>query len=195
MTQRRQPLGHGNSTRNHLGNTQKSVLKHKTFNIANLLVLRNQINRHSTANTLPENNNLVALQILAGADIIKPSLRIDDEALLVGGAGGEAVAAVLEHQHGAVDVVCQDAAYRQAVADVACVSVEEQDGNGAGLGFVVGPQEEGAESFAVGGWEREFFVVVEAVFGGPRDLGAGSGGNVAWVDDLAVGDGYVRVVW
>jgi hypothetical protein len=45
------------------------------------------------------------------------------------------------------------------VADVACVAVEEQDGDGA------------------------------------RDLGAGSGGDVAWVDDLAVGDGYVRVGW
>jgi hypothetical protein len=50
------------------------------------------------------------------------------------------------------------------VADVACVSVEGEDGYGAGLGFVVGAKEEGAQSFAVGGWEGEFFVVVQVVF-------------------------------
>jgi len=50
------------------------------------------------------------------------------------------------------------------VADVACIAVEGEDGYRAGLGFVVRAQEECAQSFAVGGWEGEFFVVVQVVF-------------------------------
>ena len=153
VAERCQPLGHRNCAGDHLGDAQESVFKHQTLDIARLLVLGNQIDRDSTANTLPENNNLVVLQVVARADVVEPCLSIDHEALLVGRSGGESVAAVLEHQHRAVDVVGQDAAYGQAVADIACISVEEQDGDGAGLGFVGGSQEEGTQSLAVRGWD------------------------------------------
>ena len=65
VAERCQPLGHRNCAGDHLGDAQESVFKHQTLDIARLLVLGNQIDRDSTANTLPENNNLVVLQVVA----------------------------------------------------------------------------------------------------------------------------------
>lgn len=72
------------------------------------------------------------------------------------------------------------------MADVASIAVESENRNWTSLRFVGGAKQESTESFAVGCWNREFFVVFDAVLRGPRDVCACSWWDVARVDDLTV---------
>jgi hypothetical protein len=71
------------------------------------------------------------------------------------------------------------------VANVSSISVEGENRDWTSLRFVGRSEEESTEGFAIGCRDRELFVVFDSVLRGPRDVCAGSWGDVAWVDDLA----------
>lgn len=71
------------------------------------------------------------------------------------------------------------------MADIASIAMEGEYRDGTSLSFVRRSEEESTQIFAVRCRDGEFFVVFDAILRGPRDVCAGSWGDVAWVDDLA----------
>jgi len=115
--------------RDHLLYAEERILQHKTGDITLVLIPPNEPYGNSTTETLTVDYNFGVFEVLAGANIVESSLRINGDALLPRVSSRQAVASVLEHQNITKQVVYQDFGNRQAMTDVACVSVEHEDGD------------------------------------------------------------------
>ena len=127
--------------RDHLLYAEERILQHKTGDITLVLIPPNEPYGNSTTETLTVDYNFGVFEVLAGANIVESSLRINGDALLPRVSSRQAVASVLEHQNITKQVVYQDFGNRQAMTDVACVSVEHEDGDIASVLLVRGLQQ------------------------------------------------------
>lgn len=118
------------------------------------------------------------------ADVLKAGLGIDHEAFLIGVARRQAVAAVLQHENIAAQVLGKHFGNGQSVADVASIAVEHEDGDIAGALLVCADQE-GAERLAVGGGDEQLLGIGDAKLGGAGHVGTRIGREASRVDDLA----------
>jgi hypothetical protein len=110
--------------RNHLLDTEKSVLEYQTSNVASILVLDSKPNTDSSSQTLAVDDDLCFLKIIAASNVVKSSLRINGDTLFVRIARGQAVSSVLKHQDIAIHVICQDFSNRKSMTDVSSISME-----------------------------------------------------------------------
>lgn len=164
---------------------RKSVFQHDGGNVALLLVPRDKPNGYSAANALPVDNNLGASKLVSLADVVQARLRVDHEALFVGVARRQAVAAILQHEHIAAQVLFEDPGDGQSVANVARVAVEHEHRHVARM-LLVGADEEGAERLAVGRGDEEFLKVGDAKLRRAWHVGARIGREAARVDDFVL---------
>lgn len=72
------------------------------------------------------------------------------------------------------------------MADISSVAVEGQDRDRPSSGFVRGPHEKRAQSFAIWSRQRKFFEVFDAELRRSWNFCSSSWWYVPWIDDLAV---------
>lgn len=123
----------------------KCVFQDETSDITFLHVGAYQPNGDSTSQTLAIYDDLVSLEVLAGANVIQCRLRINAQSLFVGLARREAIASVLDKENVAVKVFSENFGNGQAMTDVACVAMKHNDGDIAGILGIWRPNEKGME--------------------------------------------------
>ena len=175
-------LGWGHDGRDELAHAEEGVLEDEAGDVSGGLVLGDEADADGAAEALPVDDDLVVPRLGAVAEIVEGGLGVGVEAGLVGSAGRDAVAAVLEHEHVAARGGDQHAGDGQAVADVARVAVEHEDRH-VGVGPVArAPDVEGRQLLAIVGRDDELLVVLEVKLAGPGDFGARVGRDGGGID-------------
>lgn len=149
-----------------------------------LLVLRHKIDRDGTSEALSVYEDLGVSRFGTMPNIIQTCLRIDIQAVLVGRPGGQSVAAILEHENIASKDLDKDFGDRNAMADIASISVEHKYCKGMCSAFIFRSDEERIERLAVRGGKLEVFKVRDPELRRLGHIGARIRRNVPRVDQL-----------
>lgn len=92
----------------HLLYAEECILQHQSGDIALILIPAHESYSNSTTETLTVDHDLGGFEILAVANVVESSLRVDGDALLPGITCRQAVASVFQHQNIAIQIVGQD---------------------------------------------------------------------------------------
>ena len=152
-------LGRREHTGDQLPHAEEGVLQDQASDIPASLVLSNQLDAHRTTEALPVDDKLVSPRLDPVAQVVDGGLRIDHDATLVGLARRQAVATILKHEDVTPSIVDKHAGDGEAVANVARVPVEHEDGY-VGVSPAPGaPYIKSGQLLAIIGRDDEFFII------------------------------------
>lgn len=182
MAQVGQVLGRRDDRRDQGSHRQERILQDETDNITFTLVLGDELDANGSPQALAVDDQLVTSCLGSVPQVVEGSLRIQHQALLIGFACRQAIAAVLQHKHIAANVVDDHAGNWQSVADVACIAVEHYNSTIREPPVSGTPDVEGRELFAIVCGDHQFLEVLDAKLRRSWNFSSGIGGHVRWVD-------------
>jgi len=124
------------------------------------------------------------------SNVIQARLRIDIQTVLIGRPGGQSVAAILEHEHATPKDLNEDLGDRNAMADIASISMEHEYCQGTCSPFIFRSDEERIERLAVRGGKLEVFKVRHPELRRLGHIRARIRRNVSRVDQLTISCQY-----
>jgi hypothetical protein len=177
-----QVLGGRHNGRNQFTHAEESILENQAADVCASLILGNETDTDSATQTLPIHDDLVVPGLHPVAEIVERRLRVNVQARLVGLAGGDAVAAVFEHEDIATGGGDQHACNGQAMANVASVAVEHQHRHVRVRPAARAPDVEGRQFLAIVGRNDKLLVVSEVELVRAGNVGAGVCGDVGRIN-------------